>query len=153
MASRSVPRINHVAMSVPGALLRERRADLVRFYGEVFGWTPMPDPAQDGSELVLRVHSNEQFVFLIANDEPMRCPTGDHFGVSVGSVEELEQVLARARAFAATSREVEVSERRTDDFQAAKLHAFYVRYLLPMSVEVQYFEWAPGLGPDTVWEA
>jgi len=25
-----------------------------------------------------------------------------------------------------------------------KLHAFYVRYLLPMSIEVQYFELTPG---------
>jgi hypothetical protein len=25
-----------------------------------------------------------------------------------------------------------------------KLHAFYVRYLLPLQIEVQHFEWAPG---------
>ena len=37
------PRFNHVAMSVPPALLSpEGREDVLRFYGEVFGWTEMP---------------------------------------------------------------------------------------------------------------
>jgi hypothetical protein len=31
-----------------------------------------------------------------------------------------------------------------DDFVALKLHSFYVRYRLPLKVEVQCFEWAPG---------
>jgi len=29
-----------------------------------------------------------------------------------------------------------------------KLHAFYLRYLLPLRIEVQCFEWAAGFGPD-----
>jgi hypothetical protein len=31
-----------------------------------------------------------------------------------------------------------------DDFKVLKLHNFYVRYLLPLMVEVQCYEWAPG---------
>jgi hypothetical protein len=31
-----------------------------------------------------------------------------------------------------------------------KLHHFYVRYRLPVSIEVQCFEWAPGVGPQTL---
>ena len=30
------------------------------------------------------------------------------------------------------------------------LHSFYVRYALPMRVEVQCFEWKPGLGPQSL---
>ena len=29
-----------------------------------------------------------------------------------------------------------------------KLHSFYVRYRLPLMIEVQCFEWAPGFGPE-----
>ena len=29
---------------------------------------------------------------------------------------------------------------RVDDFGPAKIHAFYVRFLLPMMIEVQYWE-------------
>ena len=82
-ASASMPRFNHVAMSVSAELLDERnRADILKFYGEVFGWSEMPTMTLDGQRLVLRCHSNEQFVFLVHNesDEPMVCPKGDHFG-------------------------------------------------------------------------
>ena len=37
------PRFNHVAMSLPSDLLDEaNRADLCRFYGEVFGFEELP---------------------------------------------------------------------------------------------------------------
>jgi hypothetical protein len=36
-----------------------------------------------------------------------------------------------------------------EDFQVLKLHSFYVRYRLPLRIEVQCFEWAEGLGPDS----
>ena len=79
MAANPPPQtFNHVAMSVPAALLDAKgRASLLDFFGEVFGWTEMPTLTEDGHRLVLRAHSNEQFVFLIADSEPMRCPSGD----------------------------------------------------------------------------
>ena len=39
---------------------------------------------------------------------------------------------------------VEIRERQLQDFTVVKLHSFYVRYRLPMWIEVQCFEWAPG---------
>ena len=45
---------------------------------------------------------------------------------------------------------VELSERTVEDYVAVKLHSFYARYLLPVQVEVQCFEWAPGFSPESV---
>ena len=41
--------------------------------------------------LVLSAHAVEQFVFLIADDSPMACPRLDHYGISVGSLEDLQR--------------------------------------------------------------
>ena len=141
-----MPVFNHVAMSVPADLLDERgRADVLRFFGEVFGWTEVPSQTEDRVRLVLRAHSNEQFVYLVADDSPMRCPQGDHFGVSVGTPAELDEVLERARKYRERDDRVELIDRKLEDFQVLKLHSFYVRYLLPLTIEVQCFEWAPGV--------
>ncbi len=140
-----MPRFNHVAMSVPEALLDEQgRADLLAFYGEVFGWTEMPTLTKDRELFVLRAYDNEQFVFLVADPDPMSCPKGDHFGMSVGTPAELNEMLERARKFAQGDGRVEIEGPALEDFQVLRLHSFYARYLLPMRVEVQCFEWAPG---------
>jgi hypothetical protein len=141
-----MPRLNHVAMSVPADLLDEAgRADLLGFYEEVFGWTEMPTLTEDRKRLVLRAYSNEQFVFLVADPEPMRCPGADHFGMSVGTPEELDEILARARKFAERDPRVEIVDRQLEDYKVLKLHSFYVRYRLPLMIEVQCYEWAPGV--------
>ena len=134
-------RFNHVAMSVPADLLDEAgRADIIRFYGEVFGWREHPTMTEDRKRLVMGVHSYDQFVFVIADDSPMQAPRGDHFGMAVDSLEELREVLRRAEAFAAGDARVDVMGYEVEDFGVLKLHSFYVRYLLPLMVEVQYFE-------------
>ena len=134
-------RFNHVAMSVPADLLDEAgRADITRFYGEVFGWQEHPTMTEDRKRLVMGVHSYDQFVFVVADDSPMKAPRGDHFGMAVDSLEELREVLRRAEAFAAGDARVDVMDYEVEDFGVLKLHSFYVRYLLPLMVEVQYFE-------------
>ena len=109
-----VQTFNHVAMSVPAALLdAQGRASLLDFFGEVFGWTEMPGLSVDGKRLVMRAHSNEQFVFLEAGAEPMRCPSGDHFGLSVRTVAELDAILERARNTASAIRACRSTRRRS----------------------------------------
>ena len=148
--SRPIPRFNHVAMSVPPEVLDERgREAILRFYQEVFGWTEMPGLTRDRERLVLRAHSNEQFVFLVADPEPMRCPQGDHFGLSVASRAELDDLLARAREFQKRDAGVEIEGPQSEDFGVLVLDSFYVRYRLPLRVEVQHFAWAEGLGADS----
>jgi hypothetical protein len=149
-----MPTFNHVAMSVPAELLDEQgRRDLLRFYGEVFGWTEMPTLTEDRERLVLRAYNNEQFVFLVADSEPMHCPAGDHFGMSVGTPRELLEMLERARKFRERDDRVEIVEHEMEDYGVLKLHNCYVRYRLPMMVEVQCYEWARGFDGDSLPES
>jgi hypothetical protein len=138
------PRFNHVAMTVDRDLLGgEPRADLLRFCGDVFGWEELPMLTTDRKRLVLSAWTHEQFVFLHGSDDPMRCSPEDHFGLSVGSLEELEEMRARALRFAEGDDRVTVTGQSLEDYGALKLHSFYVTYLLPLTIEVQHFEY-PG---------
>lgn len=134
-------RFNHVAMSVPPDLLDEaNRRDICAFHEEVFGWTELPMMTIDRERLILSVFSHDQFVFVLADPEPMRTAPGDHYGLSVDSLDELNTVLARARAFQERDGRVEIVDYEVEDHLVLKLHSFYVRYLLPLMVEIQYFE-------------
>jgi hypothetical protein len=150
------PLFNHVAMSVPaGALDAEGRAAIVRFYGEVFGWEELPTMTLDRERLVLAAWRHDQFVFLIADEHPMQAPRLDHWGLSVASVDELLMLRDRVQSFAAAlppdeaalvdlidhSYEDHRSGAGPDDPIVLRLHSFYVRYRLPLMVEVQAWEW------------
>ena len=138
------PRLNHVAMSLPAdSLDADNRAALVAFYGDVFGLEEYEDLTEDRQRLVFRAHHHEQFVFLIADDQPMTAPRLDHFGMSVASMEDFEEVARRAAAWKAKEPDdVDLIEPTYEEYVGAlKLHSFYVRYRLPLMVETQYFEY------------
>jgi hypothetical protein len=137
----SVPRFNHVAMSVPADLLDEaNRADIVDFYRTVFGWEELPTETVDRYKLVLSAYRYDQFVFLIADDNPMSCPRLDHFGMGVNTMDELDTLLDNARKYRERDERVEIIDKKTEHHPGLDLTSFYVGYLLPMMVEVQHFE-------------
>jgi hypothetical protein len=115
---------------------------LAAFYGDVFGFEEYPDLTEDRRRLVLRAHTHEQFVYLVADDRPMTAPRLDHFGLSVSSLAEFEEVARRAAAWKAREPvEVELIEPTVEEYAGAlRLHSFYVRYRLPLMVETQHFE-------------
>ena len=92
---------------------------------------------------MLRAHTHEQFVFLVADDDPLRGPRMDHFGLSVATVAEFEEVARRAAAWQAREPDlVDLVEPSVEEYVGAlRLHSFYVRYRLPLMVEVQHFEY------------
>lgn len=138
------PRLNHVAMSVaPDTLDADGRAALAAFYGDVFGLEEYEDLTEDRHRLVFRAHSHEQFVFLIAEDTPMAAPRMDHFGLSVATLDDFEEVARRAAAWKLKEPdEVDLVEPTVEEYVGAlKLHSFYVRYRLPLMVETQHFEY------------
>jgi hypothetical protein len=140
--SPTKPRFNHVAMTVPADLLDEAgRAAILAFYGDVFGWEEMPTMTEDRKRLVLMAYEFGQFVFLEADDKPLQASFMDHFGMAVNDREELAAMLARARAWEARDDRVTVKDNEVEDFGVLDLSSFYVNFLLPLTVEVQHFDW------------
>ena len=144
MPKPGTPRFNHVAMSVPASLLgAEGRKEVVDFWSSVFGFQEFPTETVDGQKLVLMAYTFDQFVFLIADDPPMVCPRLDHFGMGVATMAELDEFYERARAYATRDKRVDIVEKKAEVYPGLTLTSFYVRFLLPLMIEVQHFDWAP----------
>jgi hypothetical protein len=137
------PRFNHVAMSLTAdALDEENRKARADFYADVFGWVDIPMMTIDRKRQVFQVHHLEQFVFLIAEDDgsAMECPRLDHFGLSVGAESELDDILARAKKWQARDDRVDIIDKKTEDHSMLAITSIYVKYLLPMMVEIQWWD-------------
>ena len=136
------PRFNHVAMSMAADALDEQgRLDILSFYGEVFGFEELPTLTEDRKRLVMMAYRPDQFVFLIADDPHMSGPRMDHFGMGVDTMDELDAFLARAQTYREKDDRVDLIDKHADEYPGVTLTSFYVRYLLPLMVEVQHYAW------------
>lgn len=130
-------RFSHVAMTVPRSLLEDdAKARWVEFYDVVFGWTENPDFAIAGERALLRAPSDAQYVNVRASDTPMRTSGYEHLGLWVGSKAEVHRLHDVARAFAEHDAKVELGEVQT--LYGGNLTTFRVRYVLPLTLEVQF---------------
>jgi hypothetical protein len=135
------PRFNHVAMSVAADQLEDpARADLSRFFHDVLGFDELTVMTVDRRRLVYSCVHWDQFIFLVAEDEPMQCPRMDHYGFAVGTLDELVAARDRAAAFREQDPRVDLVDLSVDDQGVVRIHSIYVRYLLPMMCELQYWE-------------
>lgn len=137
------PSFNHIAVSVTADELDAAgRSAIVEFYGDLLGTTEYTDMTRDRAQLVLGLHTHEQFFFIVAEDDPMRAPRMDHVGVSVSTLDDFHEVARRAAAWKQRLPEaVELIEPSVEEFAGMlRLHSFYVRHRLPIMVEVQHFE-------------
>ena len=141
MFPAGIPRLNHVAMSVPSELLTgDQRSELLDFYSDCFGWEELAGQGEDGRVAVLTVGHWDQFVFLHAEVDPMSTVRLDHFGVSVQSRADFDACWDRVRARAEGDDRVDTIAPASEDFEVLVLHSFYVRFRLPLMVEVQYWD-------------
>lgn len=138
------PYLNHVAISVDAELLDDAgRAALLDFFGEVFAWTEGDNSTERGNPLILYTGELRQFLYLLpSSDEYLRTARLDHIGLEVDSVEELHQLVEKARAYGERDHRVNVSEigemvthGTTSDYTLT--HA-YISYILPLQIELQH---------------
>jgi hypothetical protein len=137
------PILNHVALTVARRLVSDtpERRHLLEFYERVFGWRAIDVMSIEGQRVVLHLHQVTHFLYLVGGDVPTAAQAGDHFGIEVYEAETLAAIVDRAKAFKAErDPAVEVVDVATEDYGPIRIHNAYVRYLLPMMVEVQYYE-------------
>jgi hypothetical protein len=145
-AGSFAPRLNHVAISVDAAVMDEQgRADLLRFFSEVFGWVEGDNSTEKGNPLILYTGSLGQFLYLLpAQDEFMVTPNMDHFGLEVSSKAALAEILERAEAFRQGDPRVHITDvgTMTTRYQEKEytLTNAYLWFLLPLWIELQHVE-------------
>ena len=141
----SAPRLNHVAISMNPALLDERgRAELLDFYGDVFGWTEGDNTGEAGNPLIMYTGAFGQFVYLLPGDPYLQAPAMDHFGMQVSTLADLQAFVDRAKARRDRDERVTVIDVHartthgpTHDYT---LTSAYIGFVMPLLVELQHLE-------------
>jgi hypothetical protein len=133
-------RFNHMELTFSvGTLTPEFREEIDAFYGSIFGWSAT-DTKVVGQLCHLLMVDSEQFILLAESDKPMSSPGYDHLGLLQDTRDEVDDILAACERYADKDDRVQIV--RYDDLQypGLTIHAFYVKYLLPIYFDVQSFE-------------
>jgi len=139
------PTLNHVAISMDPAVLDERgRADLLAFFGDVFGWVEGDNTGESGNLLILYTGAFGQFVYLLPADPPLTAPHLDHFGLHIETLAELHEIVERAKAYAQRDDRVEIIDVHDRTTHGSEhdyiLTSAYLGFLLPLMIELQHLE-------------
>ncbi len=145
-------RFNHMELSFPlGALTPEVRKEIDAFYCDVLGWDALDTDVVGQSCHLLRPDDG-QFILLAEGREPMSSPGYDHLGLLMDSRGEVDAVLTRCREFQEHDPRLRLKEYEDLVGPTVTVHAFYVKYLLPIWFDVQCMEWPDGRAPVRRWQ-
>jgi hypothetical protein len=138
----------------PGGLDEGTRRDIAAFYGEMFGWGGSDVVLFDQTNFVLTGTDGAQhFILLAEAKKHMQSPGYDHLGILCDTRDEVDELLERAKRWREKDDRVLITEFENDLVQGpVTVHAFYVKYLLPIRFDVQVIEHAPGTEPEKRWQ-
>ena len=135
-----------MAISVDADVMDEAgRTALLDFFSEVFGWIEGDNSTEKGNPLILYTGTLGQFVYLLpAKDEFMVTPNMDHFGLEVSSMQEMEEILERVKAYQRKDDRVRVTDigAMVTKYQEKEytLSNAYIWFLIPLWIELQHVE-------------
>jgi hypothetical protein len=145
-------RFNHMELTLAPGTLDPLRSEISRFYQDVFGWTPLDLEILGQKALLLGVDAEvSQFILVAENPKPMQAPGYDHLGVLVDTRAEVDELLAKCKDAQRKDERVQIKE--YDDLVQSDVtvHAFYVKFLLPIYLDVQCIDWKKGSDPVRRW--
>jgi hypothetical protein len=133
-------RFNHMELTfAEGTLTEDFRADVDAFYGSVFGWKAT-DTEVVGQRCHLLLPDPDQFILLAESRKPMDSPGYDHLGLLQDTREEVDALFVACQRYAEKDDRVRIVEYDDLVYPQLTVHAFYVKYLLPIFFDVQCME-------------
>jgi len=133
-------RFNHMEMTFPiGGLTKTVREEIDAFYGSIFGWTAL-DTEVVGQSCHLLMPDPDQFILLAESDKPMSSPGYDHLGLLQDTRQEVDDLLDACERYAEKDDRVTIKRYEDLVYPGLTVHAFYVKYLLPIYFDVQCME-------------
>jgi hypothetical protein len=133
-------RFNHMELTFPrGTLTPEFREEIDAFYGSIFGWKSS-DTEVIGQLCHLLQPDPDQFILLAEGDKPISSPGFDHLGLLQDTRREVDEILEGCRRYAGKDSRVQLKEYKDLVYPNLVVHAFYVKYLLPIWFDVQCME-------------
>lgn len=147
------PRINHMELTFPeGALTPELKREIGEFYAELLGWQSMEIEIVGQQALLLMLdEAVSQFILCAESPKPIHSPGYDHMGLVFDTREEVDALLAKAKQLQAGDDRIRIKEYEDLHEGPVTTHAFYVRHLLPIWLDLQCIEFEPGTEPAQRW--
>ena len=148
-------RFNHMELTVPpGSLDAAMRRDLGAFYGEMFNWRGIDVELFEQTNFLLTGDdASQSFVLVAEAKKHMSSPGYDHLGILCDTRDDVDELLEVAKRWRDKDDRVKIIEFEKDLVQGrVTVHAFYVKYLLPILFDVQCIEYEPGSEPKQRWQ-
>jgi hypothetical protein len=123
----------------PGTLTDEFREEVDAFYGSVFGWKGT-DTEVVGQRCHLLLPDPDQFILLAESSKPISSPGYDHLGLLQDTRVQVDELLEACKRYQDKDGRVQIREYQDLVTPQLTVHAFYVRYLLPIYFDVQCLE-------------
>jgi hypothetical protein len=133
-------RFNHMELTFArGTLTDDFREEVDAFYGSVFGWAST-DTDVVGQRCHILLPDAEQFILLAESKKPMSSPGYDHLGLLQNTRAEVDDLLEACKRYQEKDDRVQLQEYEDLKYPGVTVHAFYVKYLLPIFFDVQSME-------------
>jgi hypothetical protein len=163
--------MNHVALSMPPEEISgSRRKELLGFYEKVFNWSEYVEDEKFVEEFkaelkallgkdvpscppLVMLTGSGGFIFLYGIENAMKATPVDHFGFTVDSEDQLNEILDKAKEYkkndgdvvivdtAVTSYDIDESLLDRMPGKQVDLINCYIGYRMPLAVELQYYRW------------
>lgn len=147
-------RINHLELTLPPGTLAREKANLNGFYKDIFGWEGIEVPMVklDCPKYLLRFDAeSSQFLFLTEEADALKSTSFDHIGLVLESRADVDAAYERCKAWQQRDARVEIMDLQDMDAAMVNNHSFYVRYILPLWIELQALEFKPEFQPKKRW--
>jgi hypothetical protein len=146
-------RFNHMELTLAPGELTKHRAEIHDFFSEVFGFDSLDVPIVGQTGLLLRTDvETSQFILVTEQQKAMQSPGYDHLGFLYDTRAEVDALHEKCRKRAELDSRVRLKEYEDLVAGPVTIHAFYVRFLLPIWFDVQSMEYAPGHEPKQRWQ-
>jgi hypothetical protein len=149
-----------------GALDKQTCADIDAFYGGIFGWQSNEIEVR-GAPCYLLMANEGHALLLGESATPMQALGDDHLGLNYQYRSEVDDLLEQCRRYREKDDRVEIKEYEdliTTKEKSAEMssgstpaggqvvHAFKVKYLLPIQFDVHCYEYPSGAEPEHRWQ-
>jgi hypothetical protein len=130
-------RFNHMELTFArDTLTAQFREEIDAFYGAVFGWGAT-DAEVVGQFCHILLPDPDQFILLAESGKPMSSPGFDHLGLLQDSRAEVDDLLEACKRYRDKDDRVQIQEYEDLVYPGLTVHAYYVKYLLPIYFDVQ----------------
>jgi len=146
-------RFNHMELTLPIGELEAHRQEIKDFYADLLGWDSLDVPILGQIGLLLRTDpETSQFLLLTEQKVHIQSPGYDHLGLIFDTREEVDELLENAKKWQERDDRVQIKEYEDLVTGGVTTHAFYVRHLLPIWLDIQVQEFDEGSEPERAWQ-